>query len=96
MDPTQFFAASRLIIVAGKGGVGKTTASAALSVAGAKCRLSVLLGRDTVASLSTGVLEARPTWTSLAVGVAGAQRVDWIAFQRRVMTADWLRRLWTL
>ena len=43
MDPTQFFAASRLIIVAGKGGVGKTTASAALSVAAAKCGLSVLL-----------------------------------------------------
>ena len=43
MDPTQFFAASRLIIGAGKGGVGKTPASAALSVAAAKCGLSVLL-----------------------------------------------------
>lgn len=67
-----------------------------VGLAGEGRRLSVLLGRDTVASLSTGVLEARPTWTSLAVGVAGAQRVDWIAFQRRVMTADWLRRLWAL
>ncbi|QXC60063.1 hypothetical protein KSP35_17090 [Aquihabitans sp. G128] len=31
MDPAQFFAASRLVIVAGKGGVGKTTVSAALA-----------------------------------------------------------------
>ncbi len=43
MDSTQFFAASRLIIVAGKGGVGKTTASAALAVAAARSGLSVLL-----------------------------------------------------
>lgn len=67
-----------------------------VGLAGDGRRLSVLLGQDTVASLSTGVLEARPTWTSLAVGVSGTQRVDWIAFQRRILTADWLRRLWTL
>ncbi|WP_425591045.1 ArsA-related P-loop ATPase, partial [Candidatus Neomicrothrix sp.] len=40
VDSTQFFAASRLIIVAGKGGVGKTTASAALAVAAARSGLS--------------------------------------------------------
>jgi anion-transporting ArsA/GET3 family ATPase len=43
VDSTQFFAASRLIIVAGKGGVGKTTASAALAVAAARSGLTVLL-----------------------------------------------------
>ena len=31
MDPARFFAASRLVIVAGKGGVGKTVVSAALA-----------------------------------------------------------------
>ncbi|HET7719938.1 MAG TPA: ArsA-related P-loop ATPase [Acidimicrobiales bacterium] len=43
MDPARFFAASRLLIVAGKGGVGKTTVSAAAAVAAARCGLSVLL-----------------------------------------------------
>jgi len=33
VDPEQFFGASRLVIVAGKGGVGKTTVSAALAAA---------------------------------------------------------------
>ena len=43
MDPAQFFAASRLVIVAGKGGVGKTTVTAALGRAAAKCGLSTLV-----------------------------------------------------
>ena len=34
MDPATFFAASRVVIVAGKGGVGKTTVTAALARAG--------------------------------------------------------------
>lgn len=36
MDPARFFAASRLVIVAGKGGVGKTTVSAAVARASAR------------------------------------------------------------
>ena len=43
MDPAQFFAASRLVIVAGKGGVGKTTVSAALARAAALTGLSTLV-----------------------------------------------------
>jgi anion-transporting ArsA/GET3 family ATPase len=43
MDPVQFFASSRVLIVAGKGGVGKTTASATLALAAARTGLSVLL-----------------------------------------------------
>ena len=43
MDPAQFFAASRLVIVAGKGGVGKTTVTAALSRAAARTGLSTLI-----------------------------------------------------
>ena len=43
MDPLAFFAASRLVIVAGKGGVGKTTVTAALAVAAAKSGLRVLV-----------------------------------------------------
>ena len=43
MDPEQFFTASRLVIVAGKGGVGKTTVSAALARAAAQRGLSSLI-----------------------------------------------------
>jgi len=43
VDPAQFFAACRLAIVAGKGGVGKTTVSAALARAAALAGLSTLV-----------------------------------------------------
>ena len=43
MDPAQFFAASRLVIVAGKGGVGKTTVTAALARAAASTGMSTLI-----------------------------------------------------
>jgi hypothetical protein len=43
VDPQQFFAGSRLVIVAGKGGVGKTTVTAALAVAAASCGLHTLV-----------------------------------------------------
>jgi anion-transporting ArsA/GET3 family ATPase len=40
VDPARFFAASRLLIVAGKGGVGKTVVSATVARAAARCGLS--------------------------------------------------------
>ena len=43
VDPAQFFAASRLVIVAGKGGVGKTTVSATLARAAAQRGLTSLI-----------------------------------------------------
>jgi len=43
VDPSQFFAASRVVIVAGKGGVGKTTVSAALGRAAARAGLTTLI-----------------------------------------------------
>ena len=43
MDPGQFFATSRLVIVAGKGGVGKTTVSAALARGAARAGLTTLI-----------------------------------------------------
>jgi anion-transporting ArsA/GET3 family ATPase len=43
VDPAQFFAASRLVIVAGKGGVGKTTVTAAMARAAALSGLSTLI-----------------------------------------------------
>ncbi|MBI2706542.1 MAG: ATPase [Actinobacteria bacterium] len=43
LDPAQFFGTSRVVIVAGKGGVGKTAVSAALSRAAARAGLSTLV-----------------------------------------------------
>jgi hypothetical protein len=43
LDPVRFFTASRLVIVAGKGGVGKTTVTAALARAAARAGLSTLI-----------------------------------------------------
>jgi arsenite-transporting ATPase len=43
VDPAQFFTASRVVIVAGKGGVGKTTVSATLARAAAREGLSTLI-----------------------------------------------------
>ena len=43
MDPKQFMAASRVLIVAGKGGVGKSTVAATLVTAARKLGLSALL-----------------------------------------------------
>jgi hypothetical protein len=43
VDPARFFAASRLLIVAGKGGVGKTVVSATVARAAARCGLSTLV-----------------------------------------------------
>ncbi|MGH9273065.1 MAG: ArsA family ATPase [Acidimicrobiales bacterium] len=55
MDPARFFAASRLVIVAGKGGVGKTVVSATLARAAARVGLSALVieveGKSGLASM---------------------------------------------
>ncbi len=55
MDAQQFFTASRVAIVAGKGGVGKTTVSAALARAAALSGLSTLIveveGKSGLASM---------------------------------------------
>ena len=58
MDSLQTFTASRLAIVAGKGGVGKTTVTAALARAAADRGLRVLVidvdGRPGLAALLSG------------------------------------------
>ena len=55
MDPARFFTASRLVIVAGKGGVGKTTVSATFARAASLAGLSSLIveveGKSGLASM---------------------------------------------
>lgn len=43
MDPSDFFTASRVLIVAGKGGVGKTTVAATFGVAACRAGIDTLL-----------------------------------------------------
>lgn len=76
VDPQAFFAASRLLIVAGKGGVGKTTVSAVLARAAASCGLSVLvLAVDAGTNLGTLLGAAAPlddTEVTIATGLGPA------------------------
>lgn len=58
MDPRDFFAASRVIIVAGKGGVGKTAVAAALCRAAASTGLDTLLVEVAGASASRWAFDA--------------------------------------
>ncbi len=55
MDPEQFFTASGVIIVAGKGGVGKTAVTSALAVAASRAGLRTLVveveGKGGIASM---------------------------------------------
>ena len=80
MDPARFFAASRLVIVAGKGGVGKTTVSGVLARASARSgRAATILEVDGKSGLSALFAADPLTYepTALADGV-----------QARALTAD--------
>jgi hypothetical protein len=59
MDPARFFAASRVLIVAGKGGVGKSTMTATLARAAARSGRSALIVRLTPGG-PVGRLYGRP------------------------------------
>ena len=63
MDPSDFFTASRVLIVAGKGGVGKTTVAATVGVAACRAGIDTLLveieGKRGLATLFDSDAEAR-------------------------------------
>jgi anion-transporting ArsA/GET3 family ATPase len=83
MDPAAFFARSSVLVVAGKGGVGKSTVTAALAVAAARQGLRVLAVE----------LEGRSELPR-ALGLSGA--VDWeecLAFEDPSSGSVVVRRL---
>jgi anion-transporting ArsA/GET3 family ATPase len=88
VDPELFFAASRLVIVAGKGGVGKTTVSATLARAAALSGLSTLVieveGKSGLSGLfGQGELGYEEAVLSAGGGPDGAADV-----RARTLTAD--------
>ncbi len=89
MDPGQFFGTSRLVIVAGKGGVGKTTVTAALARAAARSGLTTLVieveGRSGLADLygQRSSLDYHETLLAPGGGPDGAADV-----RARTLTAD--------
>jgi len=88
LDPARFFAASRLVIVAGKGGVGKTVVSATLARAAARAGLSALVieveGKSGLASMyGQGQLEYDEATLSAGGGPGGEGDV-----RARTLTPD--------
>jgi anion-transporting ArsA/GET3 family ATPase len=88
VDPARFFTASRLVIVAGKGGVGKTTVSAAVARAAATQGLSSLIieveGKSGLAAMY-GVPTFSYAEVTLAEADAAAGRA---AVRARTLTPD--------
>jgi anion-transporting ArsA/GET3 family ATPase len=88
LDPARFFAASRLVIVAGKGGVGKTVVSATLARAAARVGLSALVieveGKSGLATMyGQSQLEYEQVTLSAGGGPAGEGEV-----RARTLTPD--------
>ena len=88
MDPAQFLTAPRVTIVAGKGGVGKTTVTAALAVAATRVGLSALIveveGKSGLPSLF-GVPELGYEDVVLSPGDPGSGRGE---LRARTLTPD--------
>ncbi|NCY15611.1 MAG: hypothetical protein EBX39_02380 [Actinobacteria bacterium] len=86
MDPAHFFAASRVLIVAGKGGVGKTTICATLADAASRAGCSVLIVRLTAGGNLPRLFGAEPistTGTALRAGTVGLGEIT-----GRLLTPD--------
>lgn len=93
MDPGRFFASSRVLIVAGKGGTGKTALAAACATAAARLGQSALLvevgGRSAAASM-LGVEAVGYEPAAARLDLAGDLQVRSIAPDRALI--EWLGR----
>jgi len=56
-------------------------------------RISVLLGQDSIATLTSSTFDQRSTWKTPVFGSMGTSKVEWVAFKRGNLVYDWLRRL---
>lgn len=88
MDPEKFFAASRLVIVAGKGGVGKTTVSATLARAAAVSGLTTLIVEVEGKSGLSAIFGQGELGYDEVVLAAGGGRGGAADVRARTLTAD--------
>ena len=76
MDPGRFFASSRVLIVAGKGGVGKTVSAAAIASAASRTGRSVLLVEVAGRSASAPIFGVEPQGYEQVIAVHEAEEGD--------------------
>ena len=77
MDPARFCSQSRLVIVAGKGGVGKTTVTAALSAMAARAGLKTLIVEvEGKSGLMSALVEGRYDMVPIPDAKLGSRKVD--------------------
>ena len=88
MDPAQFLTAPRVTIVAGKGGVGKTTVSAALGLAASRCGLrALILEVEGKSGLPTIFGRPELSYDEIVLVPADASR-GWAELRARTISAD--------
>jgi anion-transporting ArsA/GET3 family ATPase len=88
LDPATFFAASRVVIVAGKGGVGKTTVSAALARTAALSGLTTLIVDVEGKSGLSSMFDAAPFGYEEVVLAHGGGRDGAADVRARTLTPD--------
>jgi anion-transporting ArsA/GET3 family ATPase len=88
LDPATFFAASRVVIVAGKGGVGKTTVSAALARTAALSGLTTLIVDVEGKSGLSSMFEVAPFGYEEVVLSRGGGRDGSADIRARTLTPD--------
>jgi len=76
MDPGRFFASSRVLIVAGKGGVGKTVTAATIASAASRSGRSVLLVEVAGRSASAPIFGVEPQGYEQVTAVDEAEHGD--------------------
>ncbi|MGB1629565.1 MAG: ArsA family ATPase [Acidimicrobiales bacterium] len=76
MDPGRFFASSRVLIVAGKGGVGKTVTAATIASAASRSGRSVLLVEVAGRSASAPIFGVEPQGYEQVTAVDEAEHSD--------------------
>lgn len=76
MDPGRFFASSRVLIVAGKGGVGKTVSAATIASAASRTGRSVLLVEVAGRSASAPIFGVEPQGYEQVIAVHEAAEGD--------------------
>jgi hypothetical protein len=74
-------------------GIPLTTGTEQVGLSWDGHRISVLLGRDSVLSLTSSSVDRRETWSHPQFGTIGTATVEWVAFKRGLLVDDWLRRL---